>query len=298
MQSQNSESTEEEVCLLFQAAIAKLHKIDDQSKKEKTVIVQVLARDLEGKITTDTIAMEIVHQLRGSVSERLIHNCLPEKYKQKHRVENARKRKESKQGNDKILAAPMLLKHGNTNGEVITIAESVVTDSQAANEHHENFITERNGNDKGLSNPQLEVLQREYHSTFSKAVEEESKQKEREFFKKIKQQEGRLIGLQQIIEDQEKELERLRPVSEEEQQAQESQLGKENIELKEQLGRLRDENSKFRAELNESKKQGQLRVLVDQWTLNKQLLSLRYSGYTKLQIVIENGKYVKIEGAD
>ena len=157
---------------------------------------------------------------------------------------------------------------------------------------------DNHANDKGLSNPQLEVLQQEHHSTLSKAVEEESKQKEREFFEKIKQQQDQIIELQHVIEDQEKELEKLRPLSEEEQQVQQSQVRKENVDLKEQLEKLREENSKFRAELDESKKQDQIRVLVDEWTLSKQLLSLRYSNYSKLHIVIENNKFVEIEGVD
>ncbi|MFY9872841.1 MAG: hypothetical protein WAK17_24285 [Candidatus Nitrosopolaris sp.] len=35
--------------------------------------------------------------MRGKVSERLIHDCLDEKYKEKYRVENARKRKRKHQ---------------------------------------------------------------------------------------------------------------------------------------------------------------------------------------------------------
>ncbi|MFZ0513956.1 MAG: hypothetical protein WAM14_20280 [Candidatus Nitrosopolaris sp.] len=58
------------------------------AKKEKTQIVQDLAKAIEGKIPTDRIAIEIVHQLWGKISERLIHDCLDEKYKEKHRVED------------------------------------------------------------------------------------------------------------------------------------------------------------------------------------------------------------------
>jgi hypothetical protein len=35
--------------------------------------------------------------MRGKVSERFIHNCLDEKYKQKSQVENARKQKKKNQ---------------------------------------------------------------------------------------------------------------------------------------------------------------------------------------------------------
>jgi hypothetical protein len=58
--------------------------------------------------------MEIIIQLRGSVSERLIHECLEEKYKQPHRVKNARKRI-----NDKNLAAKALLNHRTQNEKVL-----------------------------------------------------------------------------------------------------------------------------------------------------------------------------------
>jgi len=51
--------------------------------------------------------MEIAHQLHGKVSERLVDGCLDEKYKQKHRVENARKRKKTQVS--AYLAAPLLL---------------------------------------------------------------------------------------------------------------------------------------------------------------------------------------------
>jgi hypothetical protein len=109
MLRQNSKSTEQEISLLFQAAIVKLDKIEAHAKKDKTQVIQDLARGLEGKIPTDTIALEIVHQLRGRISERMIHDCLDEKYKQKHRVENARKQKGNKKGDNENLAAPVPL---------------------------------------------------------------------------------------------------------------------------------------------------------------------------------------------
>jgi hypothetical protein len=97
-------SNEEEISLCFQVAIKRLEKVDADAKKEKTQIVQDLAKSLEGKIPTDRIANEIVHQLRGKVSERLIHDCLDEKYKQKHRVENARKQKRKHQSTEDLAA--------------------------------------------------------------------------------------------------------------------------------------------------------------------------------------------------
>ena len=60
-----------------------------------------MAKDLEGKVPTHTISIEIVNQLRGRVSERFNHECLDDKYKQKYRAENAKKRrnKEEEKGN-------------------------------------------------------------------------------------------------------------------------------------------------------------------------------------------------------
>jgi hypothetical protein len=106
-----NKSNEDEISLCFQIAIKKLDKIDADAKKEKTQIVQDLAKDLEGKIPMDRIAIEIVHQLHRKVSERLIHDCLDEKYKQKHRVENAKKQKRREIPED--LAAPMPLNSMN-----------------------------------------------------------------------------------------------------------------------------------------------------------------------------------------
>jgi len=86
----------EEISSCFQTARQKLDKVDADTKEKKTQIVKDLAKDLEGKIRTDSICNEIVHQLRGKVSERLIRSCLDEKYKETHRVENARKQKNTK----------------------------------------------------------------------------------------------------------------------------------------------------------------------------------------------------------
>ena len=100
----NNETNQAEISLFFEDAKAKLDKIDAQKQKEKKQIITQLAKDLEGKIATDTISIEIVVQLRGKVSERFIHNCLEEKYKQKRRVENARKQKKQESVEEENLA--------------------------------------------------------------------------------------------------------------------------------------------------------------------------------------------------
>jgi hypothetical protein len=90
---QNQNSIEQEISLLFEAAIAKLDRLQVQTNKAKREIVQSLAKDLEGKVPQESICIEIVTQLRGRVSSRFIWECLDEKYKQKYRVENAKKQK-------------------------------------------------------------------------------------------------------------------------------------------------------------------------------------------------------------
>ena len=101
--------------VFVEEAKAKLDKIEGQAKKEKRQVIIDLAKDLEGKIPIDSISVEIVTQLRGRVSESFIHQCLDDKYKQKHRVENAKKRKK-KEGQEEDISeeniAPLpLLNH-------------------------------------------------------------------------------------------------------------------------------------------------------------------------------------------
>jgi hypothetical protein len=101
-------SNEEEISSCFKAAIEKLDRVEADAEKEKTQIVKDLAKDLEGKIPTDRICNEIVHQLHGKkISPRTIRKCLDKKYKEKHRVENAQKQKSHE--NTKDLAAPVPL---------------------------------------------------------------------------------------------------------------------------------------------------------------------------------------------
>lgn len=74
-------SNEEEISMRVKAAIEKLEKVDaDANKektrieadanKEKTQIIQGLAEDLEGKIPTNRISNEIVHQMRGDIDRQ------------------------------------------------------------------------------------------------------------------------------------------------------------------------------------------------------------------------------------
>jgi len=90
------EKFEAETSLLFEDAIEKIEKVDIQANESKKQIIINLAKNLEGRIPTDTISMEIVKQLYGRVSKRFIHQCLDIKYKQKVRVYNARKQRHLK----------------------------------------------------------------------------------------------------------------------------------------------------------------------------------------------------------
>jgi len=56
-----AKSSEEEITFCFKAAIEKLDRVDADAKEKKTQIVKDLAKDLEGKIPTDSICNEIVH---------------------------------------------------------------------------------------------------------------------------------------------------------------------------------------------------------------------------------------------
>jgi hypothetical protein len=137
MNQQTSKSSEQEISMLFQAAVIKLDGIDTHAKKQKTQIVQDLARDLEEKIPLDTIAIEIIHQLRGHVSERLIHDCLDEKYKRKHLVDNAKKQKHRKRMTNEDLAAPVPLEQQVEKGEIMVDAAGNEVAPIAA--HHTNY---------------------------------------------------------------------------------------------------------------------------------------------------------------
>jgi len=55
----SSISNEDDITLCFQTAREKLDRVDADAKEKKTQIVKDLAKDLEGKITTDRICLSI-----------------------------------------------------------------------------------------------------------------------------------------------------------------------------------------------------------------------------------------------
>jgi hypothetical protein len=85
------EFQDEEILWLFDDARTKLEKIEGNSKQQKKQVIKDLAKSLEDKIRTDTICIEITNQLRGQISESFVRQSLDDKYKQSHRVENAKK---------------------------------------------------------------------------------------------------------------------------------------------------------------------------------------------------------------
>ena len=89
----NEIKREKEISSIFQWTKFEIGRITSFAHGKKQQIIKETASKLEGKIPMDTIAMEIVIQLQGMVSPRLIHKCLDEKYKQKYRYENAKKQK-------------------------------------------------------------------------------------------------------------------------------------------------------------------------------------------------------------
>jgi hypothetical protein len=154
----NSADSQQEISACFEAAIKKIDKVELDAKKKKSEIIQELAHDLEWKMPTDEIAAEIVHQLRGRVSERRIYECLEgeqySKYKKKHRVENARKR-QGRKDQAELAAEPQLKE------EVAVQAsgqETVLKPTHSLEENLAKTQGERSGSgiDTGTSPPQPE----------------------------------------------------------------------------------------------------------------------------------------------
>ena len=111
---------EEDTSLIIEDVRRKLKEIDSQTKGEhkeieskakgkKKVIINKFAKDLEGKVKDEDICKEIIHHL-SEVSERFIRACLPEKYKQKHRVLNAKKQKKKKVIKEEEKLAAIIMK--------------------------------------------------------------------------------------------------------------------------------------------------------------------------------------------
>lgn len=123
----DEEKRGKELSKLFQNARDVMEKLEASVKRDKKQIVVKLARNLKSWIQIDTICIEIVTHLRGQVSERFIRHCLDERYKQKVRIENARKQKRQNSLNhnkDGKLAELVPLNHENGNSKVTLIETS------------------------------------------------------------------------------------------------------------------------------------------------------------------------------
>jgi hypothetical protein len=158
----HKQEIEDELYAVFEEAKSKLDNIDIRAKNEKKQVIIQLAKDLEGKVPTDTISIEIVNQPRGRVSERFIHECLDDKYKQKYRVENAKKRKnkEEEKGNEQNLAAVALLNR-ETKRKITIIIDNqgrleIVQDEKSPDQHASDNVAE----DTGVTTAKAHSLQR------------------------------------------------------------------------------------------------------------------------------------------
>jgi len=66
-----------------------------KNKKKREMVVEFAERLDKLTSQKDIISSIIVKTLKGLVSKSLIHECLPAKYKQKHRIDNAKKQKKN-----------------------------------------------------------------------------------------------------------------------------------------------------------------------------------------------------------
>ena len=104
---------------LFENARKRITIIEQQGAGQKKTIIQSLAQDLEGRMNIRTICDEITIQLRGLVSGRFIRECLDVKYKQPHRVSNARRQKKSTSLN--LAAVPPLDVNNKGDAQTMTV---------------------------------------------------------------------------------------------------------------------------------------------------------------------------------
>jgi hypothetical protein len=98
-------SDEPKFAACFAAVIGRLDKIDSEAKKQKSEIIRDLAETLEDLgFPKEAIANEITHRLKNRASKAWIHEILEDKYKDKRRIENAKKRTEKPVGQEKAIA--------------------------------------------------------------------------------------------------------------------------------------------------------------------------------------------------
>jgi hypothetical protein len=89
--SKNDKNADEkQISVIFDWARNELEKLESNKKR---VICELAAR-LQGKLADQEIGAEIVHQLKGHVSDRYIHAILPDKYKTRTKPSKNSKKKE------------------------------------------------------------------------------------------------------------------------------------------------------------------------------------------------------------
>ncbi len=153
------ENCDIEISALFQNARDVLKKLDTNVNQQKKQIVVELAKNLEKRIQLDTICMEIVTQLRGQVSERFVRQCLDEKYKQKSRIENARRQKkqnylENEKDIDK-LAAVTPLNQEYENDKIILVEANGQAIVQKDGDNNDKLFSDMDDYDSTKDNTQL-----------------------------------------------------------------------------------------------------------------------------------------------
>jgi hypothetical protein len=167
-----------EVTMLFEEARDKLAKVEANAIKQKSQIVADLAKSLEEKkIPLDTICMEIINQLRGQVSATFIRQYLQEKYKQKTRVENAKKKQKQKPGiesktDEKLATVTLLNKEDNDNKKKVMVAEiggsgpTLIHEDDEDSEDEQAPMYSESDNTKVTEAPISQQLQQEQPSIF------------------------------------------------------------------------------------------------------------------------------------
>jgi hypothetical protein len=99
---EDTSAVDREIQDLGRKAVEEIEEIDTDSNQEKKEINAIadrkkkdiiirLAKELEGKIPTDTICRVMVNLLDGHVSKSLVRRCLDKKYKDDRRSRNASK---------------------------------------------------------------------------------------------------------------------------------------------------------------------------------------------------------------
>jgi hypothetical protein len=171
----HKETIDKKISLLCEDARDKLCNIDSNARVKKKQIIIDLAKDLEDKIPTGTISTEIVTQLRGQISERFIHECLPEKYKQKSRVEHARKQKKN-QAIDKLAAVtPLNPIEEKEKEEKNKQAILVDVDGRASIQDNENRELTKDPENVSINKSlKISAYQQQQQSTQDQEIEEES----------------------------------------------------------------------------------------------------------------------------